>query len=106
MAEDNEERGLDLNATDFFIWDHSKLLEYQKELINIVASLESQIDRNSTRLKYYDLIAEFGAASTVKDFSKVWDERWRKNVMFSLTRARLLLVEVTRRCAIVERPAA
>lgn len=102
MADDNEERGLDLNATDFFIWDYGKLLEYQKELINIVASLESQVDRNTMRLQYYDLISEFGAPGMVKDFNKVFDERWRKNVTFSLTRAKLLLNEVTRRCATME----
>lgn len=97
----NEKQSLDLNKVDFLIWDKAKLEEYQRELINIVASLESQIDRNNVRMKHFDLINEFSKEDEKLLFEEVFDERWRKNVTYSLSRAKLFLVEVTRRLDVI-----
>jgi hypothetical protein len=91
---------LDLNNTDFLIWDKPSLAIYQRELIGIIASLESQIDRNNVRMQHFDLISELAAEKP--DFAQVFDERWRKNVTYSLSRARLFLAEVTRRLSAIE----
>ncbi len=101
MTEQAEEREhLDLNNTDFHIWDYDLLVKYQKELIRTVASLKAQIDRNDLRLEFFHDIREF--IRNAPPFEKVCDERWRKGVVYSLHLAEGMLAEVTRRMAALE----
>lgn len=97
---EREEDALDLNGTDFFIWDYQKLCEYQRKLISVVASLESQLDRQTMRIDNWDILQEYEIKT--RQFSEVFDERWRKAIVFNLSRARLLLQEVTRRMGSLE----
>lgn len=97
----NEKQSIDLNKVDFLIWDKAKLEDYQRELINIVASLESQIDRNNIRMQHFSLINSLEEPDNQLDFVEVFDERWRKNVTYSLSRAKLFLNEVTRRINVI-----
>ena len=99
MSEEQTE--IDLNKTNFLIYDSDLLQEYQRQLIGTVASLRSQIDRNNVRMQYFDLINEDSGEKL--EFGKVFDERWRKNVTYSLARAELFLAEVTRRLALQEK---
>ena len=99
---EREEDTLDLAKTDFFVWDYGKLSEYQRKLISVVASLESQLDRQTMRLAHYDLIQDFKDQVQARDFADVWDERWRKSIVFNMSRARLVLAEVTRRMSVME----
>ena len=94
---EREEDTVDLNKDNFFIWDYAKLAEYQRKLISVVASLESQLDRQTMRIAHYDLTQDFKDEIQARNFADVWDERWRKSIVFNLGRARLILVEVTRR---------
>lgn len=101
MTEQAEEREhLDLNNTDFHIWDYDLLIKYQKELIRTVASLKAQIDRNDLRLEFFHDVREFFRGTP--PFEKVYDERWRKGVVYSLHLAEGMLAEVTRRMAALE----
>lgn len=97
----NEEREyLDLNNTDFHIWDYKTLVRYQKELIRTVASLKAQIDRNDMRLEFFHDAREF--VRNTPPFERIYDERWRKGVVYSLHLAEGCLAEVTRRMAAIE----
>lgn len=99
---EREEDSLDLNNTDFFIWNYGKLCDYQRKLISVIASLESQLDRQTMRLENWDLLQDYKDSVKVRDFHEVFDERWRKAIVFNLGRARLLLQEVTRRMGAIE----
>jgi hypothetical protein len=98
--QDGEREHLDLNNTDFHIWDYGLLVKYQKELIRTVASLKSQIDRNDMRLEFFHDCRD--ELRNTPPFEKVYDERWRKGVTYSLHLAEGFLAEVTRRMAIME----
>lgn len=101
QSEQGEEREyLDLNSTDFHIWDYETLVRYQKELIRTVSSLKAQIDRNDMRLEFFHDSREF--VRNTPPFEKIYDERWRKGVVYSLHLAEGCLAEVTRRMGVLE----